>query len=124
MFKALRHRRSAARLEGKDELLERSARNIDRAKLTDVAQLNAWDIMQNRTLLGPAPGSTGSFPGYEGAGDEADAAKSHPAKGERKRLREYSDEPRHRHGQHERHHQAAGYEKSTHQQAPQRYASR
>ena len=30
---------------------ERSARNIDRTTLTTVAQLNAWDILRNRTLL-------------------------------------------------------------------------
>jgi large subunit ribosomal protein L4 len=52
VFKALGIDRSCLfALEGKDELLERSTRNIDRAKLTTVAQLNAWDIMQNRTLL-------------------------------------------------------------------------
>ena len=28
-----------------------SARNIDRTTLTTVAQLNAWDILRNRTLL-------------------------------------------------------------------------
>jgi large subunit ribosomal protein L4 len=52
VFKALGIDRSCLlALEGKDEALERSARNIDRAQLTTVAQLNAWDIMQNRTLL-------------------------------------------------------------------------
>jgi large subunit ribosomal protein L4 len=52
VFKALGIDRSCLlALEGKDEVLERSARNIDRTKLTTVAQLNAWDIMQNRTLL-------------------------------------------------------------------------
>jgi large subunit ribosomal protein L4 len=52
VFKALGIDRSVLlALEGKDEVLERSARNIDRTKLTTVAQLNAWDIMQNRTLL-------------------------------------------------------------------------
>jgi large subunit ribosomal protein L4 len=34
-----------------DELIERSARNLSQARLTTVAQLNAWDILQNRTLL-------------------------------------------------------------------------
>jgi len=34
-----------------DELIERSARNLSQAQLTTVAQLNAWDILQNRTLL-------------------------------------------------------------------------
>lgn len=34
-----------------DETIERCARNIDRTTLTTVAQLNAWDILRNRTLL-------------------------------------------------------------------------
>lgn len=34
-----------------DETIERCARNIDRATLTTVGQLNAWDILRNRTLL-------------------------------------------------------------------------
>ncbi len=38
-------------LEGADESLTRSARNIDRTTLTTVSQLNAWDILRNRTLL-------------------------------------------------------------------------
>ena len=38
-------------LTGRDELVERAARNIDRTTLTTVDQLNAWDIMQRRTLL-------------------------------------------------------------------------
>ena len=38
-------------LAGRDESIERSARNLDRTTLTTVSQLNAWDIMQNRTLL-------------------------------------------------------------------------
>ncbi|MDP9175704.1 MAG: 50S ribosomal protein L4 [Planctomycetota bacterium] len=38
-------------LNGRDESIERSARNLDRTTLTTVAQLNAWDIMKNRTLL-------------------------------------------------------------------------
>lgn len=38
-------------LPGHDELIERSARNLGRTKLTTVDQLNAWDILQNRTLL-------------------------------------------------------------------------
>ena len=36
---------------GRDENVEKSARNIDRTTLTTVDQLNAWDILQNRTLL-------------------------------------------------------------------------
>ena len=38
-------------LNGRDEMLERSARNIDRTTLTTVSQLNAWDILRSRTLL-------------------------------------------------------------------------
>jgi large subunit ribosomal protein L4 len=38
-------------LSGRDEMLERSARNINRTTLTTVSQLNAWDILRSRTLL-------------------------------------------------------------------------
>ena len=38
-------------INGRNETLEKSARNIDRTTLTTVAQLNAWDILRNRTLL-------------------------------------------------------------------------
>ena len=38
-------------LPGRDENVEKSARNIDRTTLTTVQQLNAWDILRNRTLL-------------------------------------------------------------------------
>ena len=38
-------------LPGRDENLEKSARNIDRTTLTTVSQLNAWDILRSRTLL-------------------------------------------------------------------------
>src|SRR4051812_2161704 len=52
VFKALGIDRSCLlALEGRNESIEKSARNIDRAKLTTVSQLNAWDILQNRTLL-------------------------------------------------------------------------
>jgi len=52
VFKALGIDRSCLlAVNGRDEQLERSARNIDRLTLTSVAQLNAWDIMRNRTLL-------------------------------------------------------------------------
>jgi len=34
-----------------DEVVERCARNIEHATLTTVGQLNAWDILRNRTLL-------------------------------------------------------------------------
>ena len=52
MYKALGIDRSCLlALSGRDENLERSARNIDRTTLTTVDQLNAWDILKNRTLL-------------------------------------------------------------------------
>ncbi len=52
MYKALGIDRSCLlALSGRDETLERSARNIDRTTLTTVSQLNAWEIMRNRTLL-------------------------------------------------------------------------
>ncbi|HEV2293908.1 MAG TPA: 50S ribosomal protein L4 [Tepidisphaeraceae bacterium] len=52
MYKALGIDRSCLlALQGRDEVLERSARNIDRTTLTTVSQLNAWDILRNRTLL-------------------------------------------------------------------------
>jgi large subunit ribosomal protein L4 len=38
-------------IHGRDESLERSARNLGRTTLTTVSQLNAWDILKNRTLL-------------------------------------------------------------------------
>jgi large subunit ribosomal protein L4 len=52
MYKALGIDRSCLlAINGRDEALERSARNIDRTTLTTVSQLNAWDILRNRTLL-------------------------------------------------------------------------
>ena len=52
LYKALGIDRSCLlAMQGRDEVLERSARNLDRTTLTTVEQLNAWDIMQNRTLL-------------------------------------------------------------------------
>lgn len=52
MFKALGIDRSVlVAINGRNEALERSARNIDRTTLTTVSQLNAWDLLQNRTLL-------------------------------------------------------------------------
>src|SRR5690242_18397134 len=52
MFKKLGIDRSVLlALPGRDENVEKSARNIDRATLTTVSQLNAWDILRNRTLL-------------------------------------------------------------------------
>jgi large subunit ribosomal protein L4 len=52
MYKALGLDRSVlVAVNGRDEALERSARNIHRTTLTTVSQLNAWDILRNRTLL-------------------------------------------------------------------------
>ncbi|HLL88219.1 MAG TPA: 50S ribosomal protein L4 [Tepidisphaeraceae bacterium] len=52
MFKKLGIDRSClVAVNGQDVTLEKSARNIDRTTLTTVAQLNAWDILRNRTLL-------------------------------------------------------------------------
>ena len=52
MFKKLGIDRSVLlALPGRDENVEKSARNIDRTTLTTVQQLNAWDILRNRTLL-------------------------------------------------------------------------
>src|ERR1700683_4851354 len=49
VYKALGIDRSCLlALNGRDESVERSARNLDRTTLTTVEQLNAWDIMQNR----------------------------------------------------------------------------
>ena len=52
MYKALGIDRTClVAINGRDEALERSARNLGRTTLTTVAQLNAWDILRNRTLL-------------------------------------------------------------------------
>ena len=52
IFKALGLDRSILfALPGRDENLERSSRNIARTTLTTVDQLNAWDLLRNRTLL-------------------------------------------------------------------------
>jgi large subunit ribosomal protein L4 len=52
VFKALGIDRSVLfALPERNETIERSARNIDRTTLTTVDQLNAWDILKNRTLL-------------------------------------------------------------------------
>jgi large subunit ribosomal protein L4 len=52
MFKALGIDRSVlVALPGRDTNVEKSARNIDRTTLTTVAQLNAGEILNNRTLL-------------------------------------------------------------------------
>jgi large subunit ribosomal protein L4 len=52
VYKALGIDRSCLlALENSDPTLMKAARNIDRTTITSVAQLNAWDILQNRTLL-------------------------------------------------------------------------
>jgi large subunit ribosomal protein L4 len=52
MYKALGIERSClVALHQADEMLQRSARNIHKTKLTTVQQLNAWDILRSRTLL-------------------------------------------------------------------------
>jgi large subunit ribosomal protein L4 len=52
MYKSLGIDRSCLlALKDRDESIERSARNIDRTTLTTVKQLNAWDVLRNRTLL-------------------------------------------------------------------------
>jgi len=52
MYKALGIDRSClVAVNGRDESLQRSARNLARTTLTTVSQLNAWDILRNRTLL-------------------------------------------------------------------------
>lgn len=52
MFKALGIDRSVlVAINGRNEVFEKSARNIDRTTLTTVSQLNAWDLLRTRTLL-------------------------------------------------------------------------
>src|SRR5688572_10770916 len=52
ILKALGINRSVlVALPAHDALVERSARNIEKTQLTTVAQLNAWDILNKRTLL-------------------------------------------------------------------------
>ena len=52
LFKKLGIDRSVlVAINGRNESLEKSARNIARTNLTTVAQLNAWDLLQSRTLL-------------------------------------------------------------------------
>ena len=52
MFKALGADRSVLlAIDGKNDVLQRSARNINRTTLTSVEQLNVWDILRSRTLL-------------------------------------------------------------------------
>src|SRR5882757_798812 len=52
MYKALGIDRSCLfALTERNANVEKSARNIDRTKLTTIAKLNAWDILKHRTLL-------------------------------------------------------------------------
>jgi large subunit ribosomal protein L4 len=52
VYKALGIERSCLlALAGRDEQVVRSARNLERTTLTTVSQLNAWDILNKRTLL-------------------------------------------------------------------------
>jgi large subunit ribosomal protein L4 len=52
MFKALKLDRSVLlALAGKDNAVEKAARNIDRTTLTTISQLNTWEILRSRTLL-------------------------------------------------------------------------
>jgi len=52
LFKALGIERTCCLATAEhDPMVYRSARNIDRCVVTTVRQLNAWDIMQKRTLL-------------------------------------------------------------------------
>jgi large subunit ribosomal protein L4 len=52
IYKALKLDRSVlVALAGRDEAIERAARNIARTTLTTVSQLNAWDLLKNRKLL-------------------------------------------------------------------------
>lgn len=52
LYKALGIDRSCLlAINGQDKNLEKSARNLARTTLTTVKQLNAWDILRNRTLL-------------------------------------------------------------------------
>jgi large subunit ribosomal protein L4 len=52
LFKALGIDRSCLlAINGRNEVLQKSARNIDRTTITSVDQLNAWDLLRTRTLL-------------------------------------------------------------------------
>jgi large subunit ribosomal protein L4 len=52
IYKALKIDRTVLlALAGRNESIERAARNIASTKLTTVQQLNAWDILRNKTLL-------------------------------------------------------------------------
>jgi large subunit ribosomal protein L4 len=59
LYKALGIDRSCLlAIHGRNEVLEKSARNIYRTTLTTIDQLNAWDILRNRTLLVTKAGFT------------------------------------------------------------------
>ena len=52
LFKALGIDRTCLlALSGQNDVVVRSARNLDRTTLTTVDQLNAWEILKNKTLL-------------------------------------------------------------------------
>jgi len=52
LFKALGIERSCLlAINGRNEILQKSARNIDRTTVISVDQLNAWDLLRSRTLL-------------------------------------------------------------------------
>lgn len=52
MFKALGIERSCLlAIDGRNEVLHKSARNIDRTTVTSVEALNAWDLLRNQTLV-------------------------------------------------------------------------
>jgi len=52
LFKALGIERSCLlAINGRNEVLQKSARNIDRTTVISVDQLNAWDLLRSRTLL-------------------------------------------------------------------------
>jgi large subunit ribosomal protein L4 len=52
IYKALGIDRSCLlALTGRDQSVERAARNIHKTTLTTIDQLNAWEILKNRTLL-------------------------------------------------------------------------
>jgi large subunit ribosomal protein L4 len=52
MFKALGIERSCLlAIDGRNDVLHKSARNIDRTTVTSVEALNAWDLLRNQTLV-------------------------------------------------------------------------
>jgi large subunit ribosomal protein L4 len=67
-------------IDGKNESLERSARNVDRLTLTTVSQLNAWDILKNRTLLVTKASLQAILAGDKKKDTAADDASAEPAK--------------------------------------------